>query len=56
MKKSADQWFAEYGECHHNRVNEVIHWICIPAITLSLLGLLVVNPDARGAGAARPII
>jgi len=40
MKKTADQWFAEYGECHHNSVNEVIHWICIPAIMLSLLGLL----------------
>jgi uncharacterized membrane protein YGL010W len=40
VKKSADQWFAEYGESHHNPVNELIHWICIPAITLSLLGLL----------------
>jgi uncharacterized membrane protein YGL010W len=40
MKKTADQWFAEYGECHHNTTNEVIHWICIPAIMLSLLGLL----------------
>jgi uncharacterized membrane protein YGL010W len=37
MKKSADQWFAEYGECHHNSLNELIHWICIPAITLSRL-------------------
>jgi uncharacterized membrane protein YGL010W len=40
MKKTADKWFAEYGECHHNSVNEVIHWICIPAIMLSVLGLL----------------
>ena len=40
MKKTADQWFAEYGECHHNSTNELIHWICIPAIMLSLLGLL----------------
>jgi uncharacterized membrane protein YGL010W len=40
MTKSADQWFVEYGECHHNFTNEVIHWICIPAIMLSLLGLL----------------
>src|ERR1700677_260865 len=53
MKKSADQWFAEYGECHHNTVNEVIHWICIPAITLSLLGLLwsVPMPSALGGAA-----
>ncbi|HUE14949.1 MAG TPA: Mpo1-like protein [Planctomycetaceae bacterium] len=40
MKKTADQWFSEYGECHHNPANEVIHWICIPAIMLSALGLL----------------
>jgi uncharacterized membrane protein YGL010W len=40
MKKSADQWFAEYGESHHNPANELIHWICIPAIMLSVLGLL----------------
>jgi uncharacterized membrane protein YGL010W len=53
MKKSADQWFAEYGECHHNTMNEVIHWICIPAITLSLLGLLwsVPMPAAWGSAA-----
>jgi len=53
MKKSADQWFAEYGECHHNSINEVIHWICIPAITLSLLGLLwsVPMPASWGEGA-----
>jgi uncharacterized membrane protein YGL010W len=40
MRKTADQWFAEYGECHHNPANELIHWICIPSIMLSLLGLL----------------
>ena len=53
MKKSADQWFAEYGECHHNTMNEVIHWICIPAITLSLLGLLwsIPMPAAWGSAA-----
>src|ERR1700685_331707 len=52
MKKSADQWFAEYGECHHNLVNEVIHWICIPAIMLSLLGLLWSIPMPASWGRA----
>jgi uncharacterized membrane protein YGL010W len=50
MKKTADQWFAEYGECHHNSVNEVIHWICIPAIMLSLLGLLWSIPMPASLG------
>ncbi len=39
-KKSADQWFAEYGESHAHPVNKSIHWICVPAIAASLIALL----------------
>ncbi len=39
-KKSADQWFAEYGESHQHPANELIHWLCVPLITFSVLGLL----------------
>ena len=38
--KSADQWFAEYGESHQNGANELIHWICVPIIFFSVLGLI----------------
>ena len=38
--KSIDSWFDEYGESHQNPVNKVIHWICIPLIVFSLIGLL----------------
>ena len=38
--KSIDQWFAEYGESHRNATNKAIHWICVPLITYTLLGLL----------------
>ena len=31
MAKSADQWFAEYGESHRNPTNKAIHWIAVPA-------------------------
>jgi len=37
--KSASQWFSEYGESHQNTTNEYIHWVCVPAIFFSLLGL-----------------
>jgi uncharacterized membrane protein YGL010W len=37
-KKTADQWFAEYGESHQNRTNETIHWICVPVIFTCVLG------------------
>jgi uncharacterized membrane protein YGL010W len=39
-KKSADQWFSEYGESHQNTFNEIVHWICVPLIVLSLIALL----------------
>ena len=38
--KSIDQWFTEYGESHRNATNKAIHWICVPLITYTLLGLL----------------
>ena len=30
----------EYGDSHQNPVNKAVHWICVPAIVISLLGLL----------------
>lgn len=38
--KTADDWFAEYGVCHQNSTNKLLHWICIPLIVLSLLALI----------------
>lgn len=39
-KKSADQWFAEYGESHQDHTNELIHWICVPVIFFCVVGLI----------------
>src|SRR3954469_19424210 len=39
-KKTADQWFAEYGESHQDDTNELIHWICVPIIFFSVMGLI----------------
>jgi uncharacterized membrane protein YGL010W len=30
----------KYGESHINSTNKMIHWICVPAIMFSLIGLL----------------
>ncbi|HEX6929834.1 MAG TPA: Mpo1-like protein [Gammaproteobacteria bacterium] len=38
--RNADQWFLEYGESHRNPVNKALHWVCVPAIVFSLVGLL----------------
>jgi len=42
--KTVEDWFAAYGESHQNHTNKLIHWICIPAIMISLLGLLRAIP------------
>jgi len=39
-KKTAEQWFAEYGESHQDHTNELIHWICVPVIYFCVMGLI----------------
>ena len=34
------RWLERYGESHQNATNKAIHWVCIPAIVLSLVALL----------------
>jgi len=38
--KTIQQWLDEYGESHQNDTNKTIHWICVPAIFFSIVGLL----------------
>jgi uncharacterized membrane protein YGL010W len=38
--RTVDALFERYGESHRHPVNKAIHWICVPAITWSLLGML----------------
>ena len=53
-RKSADQWFAEYGESHQDDTNELIHWICVPVIFFSVMGLLWSIPVPAALAAAAP--
>ena len=38
--KTINQWLAEYGESHQNPTNKTVHWICVPLIFFSIVGLL----------------
>lgn len=38
--RKIDQLLAEYGESHQNQTNKMVHWICVPAIMFSLIGLI----------------
>jgi len=40
IKRPVDVYFDKYQESHNNETNEVIHWICVPLIIFSLLGLV----------------
>jgi uncharacterized membrane protein YGL010W len=39
-KKTADQWFTEYGESHQNKTNKLIHWVMVPIIFFTVVGFL----------------
>jgi len=45
--RTADAWFDEYGESHRHATNKFLHWICVPAIVLSVMGLLWEIPAPR---------
>ncbi len=39
-------WFDAYGKSHKNKTNEAVHWICVPLIFYSILGILSLIPLA----------
>ncbi|HHB1584325.1 TPA: DUF962 domain-containing protein, partial [Acinetobacter baumannii] len=38
--KSIGEWFDEYSESHQNPINKKIHWVCVPAILFSIIGII----------------
>jgi uncharacterized membrane protein YGL010W len=38
--RAIDTLLSQYGESHLNPINEVIHFICVPIIVFTLLGLV----------------
>lgn len=43
-KRPIQAWFDEYAESHRNPVNVTVHWIAVPVIFFSILGLLYSVP------------
>ena len=43
--KSQNEWFSEYAESHQNETNQKIHYICVPAIFFSIVGMLMTIPS-----------
>ncbi|MBX0290223.1 DUF962 domain-containing protein [Hymenobacter sp. HSC-4F20] len=44
----------EYGESHQNPTNKMVHWVCVPLIMFSILGLLWSIPVPEALRAVSP--
>jgi uncharacterized membrane protein YGL010W len=42
--KTPAQWFALYAVSHQNKLNKKIHFVCVPVIYYSIIGLLLEIP------------
>ena len=38
-KKSLQSWLADYAVSHQHPINKKIHWLCVPTIFASILGM-----------------
>ncbi len=38
--RPVDRLFERYSEFHRNRANKAIHWVCVPLIVWSVLGMV----------------
>ena len=59
--RTAQEWFDAYGVSHQNPVNKAIHWVCVPVIVFSTIGLFWAIPHdflpgVGMAGALEPYI
>jgi uncharacterized membrane protein YGL010W len=43
--RTATEWFDLYGQSHTNKINKAIHWVCIPIIVVTTLGLIQSIPS-----------
>jgi len=57
--RTQQQWFDEYAVSHQHETNQLIHYICVPAIFFSIVGLFMsINPSflQKMLGIGNPLI
>lgn len=54
--RTVQNWLDEYAVSHQNGTNKLIHWICVPSIMLSLLGLLWAIPVPAAIASISPFL
>ncbi|QUM84027.1 MULTISPECIES: DUF962 domain-containing protein [unclassified Moritella] len=50
QSRTVQQWFDEYGVSHQNKTNKRIHWVMVPVIFFTIVGLLWSIPKADWMG------
>lgn len=43
--KTIQEWYDEYAVSHQNKTNQRIHYICVPAIFFSIVGMIMSIPS-----------
>lgn len=54
--RTVDQWLDEYGASHQDPRNKVLHWICVPIIVVSLIGVLWALPVPAAFSRISPLL
>jgi uncharacterized membrane protein YGL010W len=52
--RTVTDWLTEYGASHQNPTNKLLHWVCVPPIVLSVMGLLGSVPDPSAFSVLSP--
>ncbi len=52
--RTVEQWFGEYGASHTHPRNELLHFFCVPAIVMTVIGFLWAIPVPAGFAAVSP--
>jgi uncharacterized membrane protein YGL010W len=52
--RTVSDWLGEYAVSHQNPTNKLLHWICVPAIVLAVMGLLWATPVPAAFAALSP--
>lgn len=49
-------WLDEYAESHQHHTNKLLHWICVPLIVFSVIGMLWSIPVPAGIATLSPLL
>ncbi len=52
--RSVNDWLGEYAVSHQHPTNKLLHWICVPAIVLAVMGLFWATPVPAALAGASP--